>query len=1100
MSFFCFNRDMSLETLTPDEAVRLTLLHRYEVMDTPAEPAFDDLTTLAATLCEAPMAFISLLDEKRQWFKSKIGIEDTETPREVSFCAHSLYKPNEILIVPDARADPRFVNSPLVTGSMGVRFYAGSPLVTPEGAVLGSLCVMDTVARTLTPAQQRGLQALSRQVMTHLELRRRTRELQASEGKLRAIFGAEPACVKLLGEGLTLIDMNPAGLRIIEAASIEEAAGKSLLPLIGAEDREALNALVSAVIAGERRTMQFRITGYKGTQRWLEMSAVPFHDEESGRDLLLGVSHDITASKVAEERIQRLNRLYAVSSEINNAIVRTSGTQELYEHACRIAVELGGLLLAWVGIVEPDGQVLTPVARWGCDDGYLDSIRIILGPDGRGPASRAIRTGMLASCEDIGAPDAEFLSKIQALDRGFRSAAAFPLKSGGKVVGALVVYGDQPGCFQDEELQLLNSLAENISFASESHQREHRRLEAVEALRESERRYRDIVEISPDALFLIRNERVEYVNPAGMRMLRATSLDQVIGRSPLDFYTETDREAVAERMEVHRQKQGILPVSERKIRTLDGSLTEVETATASHVAGGDLVVQVVWRDITERKRTQRRLSRLVESNAQAVIFWRIDGTITEVNDAFLQMTRYDREDFANGRITWKSITPPEYEEADRRAVEQIIQKGACDPFEKEYIRKDGSRVPIMVGGALFEDTTDEGVAYALDLTERKKLEQQFLRAQRMESVGTLAGGIAHDLNNALGPIITSIDLLKLRFTDPQSQDLIGIIAASAQRGADMVRQVLSFARGVEGKRMELQIKHLVREMEQIANDTFLKHIHVRTSVPYDLWTVLGDPTQIHQVLLNLCVNARDAMPAGGTLSITAENCVLDAQYAGMNADAHPGPYVVIQVEDTGTGMPASVIDKIFEPFFTTKDVGKGTGLGLSTSMAIVKSHGGFIRVYSELGKGTRFQVYLPGTSPGAGETPAPVEVELPRGHGERILVIDDEDSVRRITRQTLEAFGYEVILAADGTEAVGIYAKQSTHIAAVVTDMTMPIMDGPATIQVLKRLNPEVRIIATSGLSNTSKAQANALGVTDFLPKPYTAEALLRTLSKILGR
>jgi CheY-like chemotaxis protein len=368
----------------------------------------------------------------------------------------------------------------------------------------------------------------------------------------------------------------------------------------------------------------------------------------------------------------------------------------------------------------------------------------------------------------------------------------------------------------------------------------------------------------------------------------------------------------------------------------------------------------------------------------------------------------------------------------------------------------------------------------------------------MESIGTLAGGIAHDLNNALSPIITSIDLLKLRFKDKESTELISIIGASAQRGADMVRQVLSFARGVEGKRMELQIRHLVKEMEQIANDTFLKHIHVRTAIPSDLWTVLGDPTQIHQVLLNLCVNARDAMPNGGTLSITAENVTLDPQYAGMNADARPGPYVAIQVEDTGTGMPAAIVDKIFEPFFTTKEVGKGTGLGLSTSLAIVKTHGGFIRVYSEMGRGTRFKVYLPGSSGGAGETVAEVEQQMPRGNGERILVIDDEDSVRRITRQTLETFGYEVILASDGTEAIGIYAKRSGQIAAVITDMTMPIMDGPATIQVLRRLNPEVKIIAASGLSNTGRAQATVQGVHYFLPKPYTAEALLQTLRKLL--
>ena len=305
------------------------------------------------------------------------------------------------------------------------------------------------------------------------------------------------------------------------------------------------------------------------------------------------------------------------------------------------------------------------------------------------------------------------------------------------------------------------------------------------------------------------------------------------------------------------------------------------------------------------------------------------------------------------------MTPPEFAEADEKALREIATTGICMPFEKEYVRKDGKRVPILVGGANFEDNPDEGLAFAVDLTERKKLEQQFLRAQRMESIGTLAGGIAHDLNNVLGPIMMAISVLKMRFPDAASQQLITIIGTSAERGADMVRQVLSFARGVEGRRMEVQVKHLLADMEKIARDTFPSDIQIRSIIPHDLWTIQGDPTQIHQVLLNLCVNARDAMPRGGALTISAENRALDEHYAALEADAAPGPYVYIQVEDTGTGIPPEVIEKIFDPFFTTKEVGKGTGLGLSTSAAIVKSHGGFMRVYSEPGKGTRFKLYLP---------------------------------------------------------------------------------------------------------------------------------------------
>jgi PAS domain S-box-containing protein len=502
-------------------------------------------------------------------------------------------------------------------------------------------------------------------------------------------------------------------------------------------------------------------------------------------------------------------------------------------------------------------------------------------------------------------------------------------------------------------------------------------------------------------------------------------------------------------------------------------------------------------DITEQKRSDARFRWLVDSNAQGVMFWNRKGDVTGANDAFLNLVGYTREDLDAGRIDWAAMTPPEYADLDRQSMAEITTKGVCAPFEKVYIRKDGSRVPVLLGAAAFEDNPDEGVCFAVDLTEPKKLEQQSHRAQRMESIGTLAGGIAHDLNNTLGPIIMSLDLLKMKFNDPASVELIEIISASAHRGADMVRQVLSFARGVEGRKMEVQIKHLIGEIEKIANDTFFKHIQVETSVDRELWTVLGDPTQLHQVVLNLCVNARDAMPNGGKLHITAENAALDAHYSGMNLDAKPGLYVLIRVEDNGAGMPPNIIEKIFDPFFTTKEIGKGTGLGLSTSLAIIKSHGGFLRVYSELGKGTKFHVYVPAQIQPITHTDVEIAVELPRGHGELILVVDDEVSIRLITQQTLEAFGYRVLLATDGAEAVALYAGRGTEIAAVLTDMMMPVMDGPATILVLRRMNPALPIIAASGLTANGQSAAG-LGVQKFLPKPYTAETLLSALKQVL--
>jgi PAS domain S-box-containing protein len=388
-----------------------------------------------------------------------------------------------------------------------------------------------------------------------------------------------------------------------------------------------------------------------------------------------------------------------------------------------------------------------------------------------------------------------------------------------------------------------------------------------------------------------------------------------------------------------------------------------------------------------------------------------------------------------------------------------------------------------------------------DVTAKRKLEQQFLRAQRMESIGTLAGGIAHDLNNVFGPIMLSLELLKQRCTTPDDDELIAMLEGSAQHGANMVRQVLSFSRGMVGEMQELQVKHLIGDVERIANETFLKHIQVTTNVPAILPTVMGDPTQLHQVLLNLCVNARDAMPTGGKITISAETRTFDDQYAALDGEIQAGSYILLQVEDTGEGMPPEVMEQIFDPFFTTKEIGKGTGLGLSTSLAIVKSHGGVIRAYSEVGRGTKMKVYLPAHTEARGIAAEAPKKDLPRGNGELILVVDDEPSVQHITKHTLEAFGYRVDLASDGAEAIAKVADHPQGYAVVLTDMMMPVMDGPAMIQVLRKMRPDLRIIAASGLdSNHRVSKVANLGVEDFLPKPFSAETILKAIKQALAR
>ena len=385
-----------------------------------------------------------------------------------------------------------------------------------------------------------------------------------------------------------------------------------------------------------------------------------------------------------------------------------------------------------------------------------------------------------------------------------------------------------------------------------------------------------------------------------------------------------------------------------------------------------------------------------------------------------------------------------------------------------------------------------------DVTERKVLEMQFLRAQRLESLGTLAGGIAHDLNNILGPILMSVQMLQMRPQDERSRKLLRTMERSTQRGADLVRQVLSFARGVKGERVAMPLKPLISELAKILKDTLPRSIQIRLAVANDLWTVEGDVTQLHQVLMNLCLNARDAMTEGGTLTVSASNIAVEEAYARLHVGARAGRYVLLEVADTGAGMSPEVQDKIFEPFFTTKE--KGTGLGLSTALGIITGHGGFINVYSEEGRGTCFKIYLPASVKTTTRVVQQPSTGRQRGRGELVLVVDDERDFRDITRQLLEEHGYRVLAAADGIEALNLFRKHQHEIRVVITDIMMPAMDGRALICTLHKINPAVRIIAASGLStNENLAETTGVDVSAFLPKPYETTKLLAALNHVVN-
>ncbi|MEW6731770.1 MAG: ATP-binding protein [Acidobacteriota bacterium] len=387
--------------------------------------------------------------------------------------------------------------------------------------------------------------------------------------------------------------------------------------------------------------------------------------------------------------------------------------------------------------------------------------------------------------------------------------------------------------------------------------------------------------------------------------------------------------------------------------------------------------------------------------------------------------------------------------------------------------------------------------------DQAKLAAQFLRAQRMESIGALASGIAHDLNNQLAPILLGLQILHKRLKDEESVRILTTLEESVKRGREVIRQVLSFARGMEGKRVDLHPKHIILELAKIIRETFPKSINIDVVIAKDLWMVSGDTTQLCQVLMNLCVNARDAMPMGGSLKITTANVVLGKNYGNIVEEAGTGRFVLISVSDTGKGIPWEIRDKIFEPFFTTKDIGKGTGLGLSTSLMIVKDHEGFISVDSEVNRGTTFKVYLPAcVGEQTVEQIEEKECPLPVGQGEKILVVDDEIAVREVAQTILEAYGYKVITAEDGREAIVTYIQHTSSVKLILMDMVMPNLDGIVTAKILEMLNPQVKIISTSGYvaDGIDEKIDEVVAIKAVLVKPYTAQRLLETVAQVLGR
>jgi len=633
------------------------------------------------------------------------------------------------------------------------------------------------------------------------------------------------------------------------------------------------------------------------------------------------------------------------------------------------------------------------------------------------------------------------------------------------------------------------------------------RKEAGVALLESERKYRELVEHANSIILRwTRDGRITFLNEYGLKFFDYTP-EQILGQHVVGTivpeFESTSRD-LRPLMDEILQNPGAFEKNTNENMRRNGDRVWISWTNKTVMDANGQVKEVlsIGTDITERRRAEARIAEqaaFLDKARDAIVARDLDGKVLFWNQG------------AENVYGWKSgealgrpiaelihIGPGVHEEI----IQRVLANGEWSG-ELRHLTRTGREITVESRLTLIRDEGGKPksvLGINTDITEKKIIEAQFLRAQRMESIGTLAGGIAHDLNNILTPILMSIDALKAKSFDPQAIKMLESIGISAKRGADIVRQVLTFARGIQGERIEIQPKHLLQDLELIIKDIFPKNIRLHVTIHEDKWTIQGDPTQMHQVLLNLCLNARDAMLDGGDLHLSVEHSTIDQQDLAMGHQVKPGRYVRFNITDQGTGMPPEILDKIFEPFFTTKDINKGTGLGLSTVQAIVKSHGGLINVYSELGAGTTFHVYLPATEASIEPNREPSdETDLPRGNGELILLVDDEAPILTVTSQILQAYGYRVLTACDGADALTVYAQNRSEIDVMLTDMRMPIMDGASMIRGLLPRTPALKIIAASGLDLTDPRDKLAgTGVKHFLVKPYTPGTLLRLLRAVL--
>jgi PAS domain S-box-containing protein len=1062
------------------EKVRLLTLRQYQILDTSQEESFDDLAMLAAQICGTPMALINLIDANRQWFKAKVGINLTEVPRGVGLCPICM-ESGDVLIIPDTLASERFANSPVVIGEPYIRFYAGVPLMTAEGLVLGTLCVMDTKPREVTRKQIDGLQSLARLVMQQLEIRRNLTQLIIVQNDYKQAKEALHQSEHILSSFFNNAAMMMGVVEVCDNDIKMLSANTASANFLGRTPQELKNCRASEIgisqqyidkwigyyLEAERIKAPIKFEYVHDRTGYVKIFNVTITAIDSyNSDNIINVNknykkkfayiiEDITErKKVEEERLQLLERERTASNRIKNIFESiTDGFFTLDNNWC-----FSFLNQQAEPLLQRKREELFAKNIW---EAFPDAIN-----------SKFYHEYQRAVSERVSVEFEEFYRPLNA----WFAVHAYPSSEG------LSVY------FQDIT----------------------KRKQAEEELNCQQAIMRSMNSVSPLGYYVINkcSGQVFFLNKRFCEIWGIEDLQQNIERSQLkhkDVMAEclklvADAPSFLEADKlIHNQNNSA--VGEDEIILKDGRV--IRRVSTRFRQEGDCCSGRLYilEDITGRKRTEQQMrssAALLDITSDAIILRDLSNKILLWNHSAEKLYGWLAEEVieTNANDILSHTKSPQYKDV----YYAVLEKGS---WQGELVKSTKSGQEIIVDSrwtlVLDEHSKPKSILTVdTDITQKKQLEAQFLRTQRVESIGTLASGIAHDLNNVLSPILMSAQLLKSKSSNSQNSKVLSIIENNAKRGADLVKQVLSFARGMEGEHTKIKIQHLIQEVRQIIEQTFPKSIDFYADVKDDLQPISGDNTQLHQVLINLCLNARDAMPKGGNLTLSAENILIDENFQSMHIDAKVGQYVLLTFTDTGIGIEKKNLDRIFEPFFTTKEFGKGTGLGLSTVMGIIKGHGGFVSVSSTVGQGTQFKIYLPAVN--SEITVNKLDIKIPRGNEELILVVDDEPSIREITKASLESYNYKVITASDGIEAVALFAQYKHQVKAAIIDMMMPNMDGSTAISTLLRMNSLLPIVAVSGLATSDQVNLDKnLSTFTFLAKPYTAQELLKCVYKVLN-